>query len=31
MRRFYTPPVLCNGLIYCRNYAGELICIDVRK
>ena len=31
IRRFYSPPVLCNGRIYCRNYAGELICIDVRK
>jgi outer membrane protein assembly factor BamB len=31
IRRFYTPPVLCNGKIYCRNYAGDLICIDVSK
>jgi outer membrane protein assembly factor BamB len=31
IRRFWTPPVLCNGKIYCRNYAGDLICIDVRK
>ena len=31
IRMFYTPPVLCNGRIYCRNHAGELICIDVRK
>lgn len=31
IRRFYTPPVLCKGRIYCRNYAGELICIDVSK
>lgn len=30
-RTFATPPVLCNGLIYCRNFAGDLICIDVRK
>jgi outer membrane protein assembly factor BamB len=26
---FATPPVLCNGLIYCRNFAGDLVCIDV--
>lgn len=31
IRMFYTPPVLCNGRIYCRNYAGECICIDVRR
>ena len=31
IRHFWTHPVLCNGLIYCRNYPGELICIDVRK
>jgi len=30
-RAFATPPVLCNGRIYCRNFAGELICIDVSK
>lgn len=30
-RRFWTPPVLCNGRIYCRNWHGELLCIDVRK
>lgn len=29
-RRFVTAPVLCGGLIYCRNYAGDLVCIDVR-
>jgi outer membrane protein assembly factor BamB len=28
-RTFVTPPVLCNGRIYCRNFAGDLICIDV--
>jgi hypothetical protein len=28
---FYTPPVLYKGKIYCRNYAGDLICIDVSK
>jgi outer membrane protein assembly factor BamB len=30
-RKFWTHPVLCNGRIYCRNYAGDLVCIDVRK
>jgi outer membrane protein assembly factor BamB len=30
-RRFLTPPVLYGGRIYCRNYAGDLLCIDVRK
>jgi outer membrane protein assembly factor BamB len=30
-RWFWTHPVLCNGKIYCRNYPGELICIDVSK
>ncbi len=30
-RRFVTDPVLCGGLIYCRNYAGDLVCIDMRK
>jgi outer membrane protein assembly factor BamB len=30
-RRFAVPPVLCGGRIYCRNYAGDLICIDVSK
>ena len=30
-RIFATPPVLCNGKIYCRNYAGDLICVDVSK
>jgi len=28
-RKFWTPPVLCNGRIYCRNYGGDLVCIDV--
>jgi outer membrane protein assembly factor BamB len=31
IRQFWTPPVLCNGRIYCRNYAGDLICIDVSR
>ncbi|MDG2123940.1 MAG: PQQ-like beta-propeller repeat protein [Verrucomicrobiales bacterium] len=26
----WTVPVLANGLIYCRNAAGELACVDVR-
>jgi outer membrane protein assembly factor BamB len=30
-RMFWTPPVLCNGKIYCRNFTGDLICIDVSK
>lgn len=30
-RQFWTPPVLCNGKIYCRNFKGELMCIDVSK
>jgi hypothetical protein len=29
-RVFPTPPVLCGGRIYCRNYAGDLVCIDMR-
>jgi outer membrane protein assembly factor BamB len=29
--KFWTAPVLCNGKIYCRNYWGDLICIDVSK
>jgi hypothetical protein len=28
-RKFWTPPVLCNAKIYCRNFAGDLVCIDV--
>ena len=30
-RTFAAPPVLCNGKIYCRNYNGELLCIDVGR
>jgi outer membrane protein assembly factor BamB len=30
-RLFVTPPVLLDGKIYCRNYSGELICIDVSE
>jgi outer membrane protein assembly factor BamB len=29
-RMFWTPPVLCNGKIYCRSFVGDLVCIDVR-
>jgi hypothetical protein len=28
---WWTPPVLCNAKIYCRNYSGDLVCIDVSK
>jgi len=27
----WTVPVLSNGLIYCRNAAGKLVCVHVRK
>lgn len=27
----WTMPVLANGRIYCRNAAGELVCVDVRR
>lgn len=27
----WTVPVLANGLIYCRNASGEIVCADVRK
>jgi outer membrane protein assembly factor BamB len=30
-RKFWTPPVLCNGRIYCRNFSGDLVCIDVSR
>jgi outer membrane protein assembly factor BamB len=30
-RIFASPPVLCNAKIYCRNYAGDLVCIDVSR
>ena len=26
----WTVPVLANGRIYCRNAAGDLVCVDVR-
>ena len=31
LRRFYAPPILYNARIYCRSYAGDLLCIDVSK
>jgi outer membrane protein assembly factor BamB len=31
LRKFWTPPVLCNGRVYCRSMGGDLVCIDVRK
>jgi outer membrane protein assembly factor BamB len=30
-KQFWVPPVLCGGRIYCRNYIGDLVCIDVGK
>jgi outer membrane protein assembly factor BamB len=27
----WTPPALARGRIYCRNSAGDLVCLDVRK
>jgi outer membrane protein assembly factor BamB len=29
--KWWTPPVLYKGKIYCRNYVLDLVCIDVRK
>jgi hypothetical protein len=26
---FATPPALYQGRIYCRNWSGDLVCIDV--
>ena len=26
----WTEPVLANGLIYCRNSRGDLVCLDAR-
>ena len=31
LRQFWTPPVLYSGKIYCRNQAGDLVCLDVSK
>ena len=27
----WTAPVLCRGMIFCRNDRGDLVCVDVRK
>ena len=27
----WTSPVLANGRIYCRNWQGQVVCVDVRK
>lgn len=27
----WTAPVLANGMIYCRNSRGDVVCVDVRK
>lgn len=27
----WTAPVLANGLVYCRNAEGDLVCVDLRK
>jgi outer membrane protein assembly factor BamB len=29
--RCWSPPTLANGLLYCRNAAGDLICLDLRE
>ena len=29
--KWWTPPVLYRGRIYCRNYTGDLVCLGVRK
>jgi len=29
VNKWWTPPVIYRGKIYCRNYAGDLVCIDV--
>jgi outer membrane protein assembly factor BamB len=29
--KYCTPPVLCNGRVYCRNFTGELVCVDLRS
>ncbi len=31
INRWWTPPILYKAKIYCRNYAGDLVCIDVSK
>ena len=27
----WTAPVLCRGMIFCRNHTGDLVCVDVSK
>jgi outer membrane protein assembly factor BamB len=27
----WTPPILCNGRIYCRDGMGNLVCVDIKK
>ena len=27
----WTMPVLCRGLVFCRNSVGDLVCVDLRK
>ncbi len=29
--RCWTPPALANGRLHCRNAAGDLVCLDLRK
>jgi hypothetical protein len=29
--KYWTHPVLNRGKLYCRNYYGDLVCIDVSK
>ncbi len=31
MHKWWVPPVLYKGMIYCRNYGGDLVCIDVSR
>jgi outer membrane protein assembly factor BamB len=31
IHRWWSPPVLYRGRLYCRDWAGELVCIDVSK
>jgi outer membrane protein assembly factor BamB len=27
----WTPPVICRGMIFCRNHRGDIVCVNVRK
>ena len=31
IHRWWTPPVLYRGRLYCRDWAGDLVCIDLSK